>query len=70
MEPPKKTVFFRVMMIFKKGRHFEPEVEFIFNVSSIKCCFLDLTILNFIGTMISVFKRKISFFKFKKDRYG
>ena len=49
MEPPKKTVFFRVMMIFKKGRHFEPEVEFIFNVSAIKCCFLDLTILNFIG---------------------
>jgi len=49
MEPPKKTVFFRVMMIFKKGCHFEPEVEFIFNVSSIKCCFLDLTILNFIG---------------------
>ena len=49
MEPPKKTGFFRVMMIFKKGRHFEPEEEFIFNVSSIKCCFLDLKILNFIG---------------------
>ena len=44
----KKNVFFRVMMIFKKGRHFEPEVEFMFNVSAIKCCFLDLTILNFI----------------------
>ena len=45
----KNPFFFRVMMIFKKGRHFEPEVEFIFNVSSIKCCFLDLTILNVIG---------------------
>ena len=44
-----KTIFFRVMMIFKKGRHFEPEVEFIFNVSAIKCCFLNLTILHFIG---------------------
>ena len=49
MEPPKKTVFLRVMTIFKKGRHFEPEVKNIFNVSAIKCCFLDLTILNFIG---------------------
>ncbi len=35
MEPPKKPGFFRVMTVFKNGRHFEPEVEFILNVSVI-----------------------------------
>ena len=44
-----KNRFFPSYDDFLKRPHFEPEVQFIFNVSSIKCCFLDLTILNFIG---------------------
>ena len=61
-----KNVFLRVMTIFKKGRHFEPEVKNIFNVSAIKCCFLDLTILNFIGITNLVFKRKFDILNLKK----
>ena len=44
-----KNRFFPSYDDFFKSRHFEPDIEFIFNVSAIKCCFLDLTILNFIG---------------------
>ncbi len=70
MEPPKKNVFCRVMTIFKNGRHFEPEVEFIFNVSVIKWCFLDHTTINFIGyNDCSLCKEKTIFQIYKRSIY-